>query len=57
MTISDIDKDLREPEMYLCVMFSCSTPDYLAGVCGQRNKHTDRQIFYHIVRRGDLHSF
>lgn len=57
MVISDIDKDLREPEMYLCVMFSCSTPDYLAGVCGQRDKHTDRQIFYHIVKRGDLHSF
>lgn len=39
MTISDIDKDLREPEMYLCVMFSWSTPDYLAG---ETNIRTDR---------------
>lgn len=39
--ISDIDKNLQGPKMYLCANFGCSTPDCVGGVRGQRNTETD----------------
>lgn len=40
--ISDADKNLPGPTMYVCAKFGCWTPDGLGAVFGQRNKHTDR---------------
>lgn len=37
----DVDENLQGPKLYLCAKFVYWTPGGQAGVCRQRNKHTE----------------
>lgn len=36
----NIDKNLQEPKIYLCIKFGCSDPDCVEEVCRQESVHS-----------------
>lgn len=44
--ISNLDKTIQGPKVYLCARFGFLTPDHSGGVYGQRNRKTYRDFLF-----------